>query len=251
MIVRGFDSSYQAVIVTGNDVFDEKIITEFKKIKHLDSLFQGINTLRDPLVLMPEKLRPLFGREKIEFKAKDYRLRLSPQAFFQLNHEQAQRIYEDVSKLIKDKKKLIIEAYCGIGAISLYLHDKAEKLLGIEIVEKAVKDAKENAKLNHFENIDFICEDAAKEVRKIVKKQKVDLLIADPPRTGLDDALITTILKSDIRQIIYISCNPATLAKNLDVLLTKYEIRFIQGYDMFPNTPHVETVCLMSRVEGK
>ena len=247
LIVRGFDNSYQAVIVTGNDTIDEKTIKDLKQIKHLDSLFQGINTVRDPVKMMPDKLRSVFGKEKIELQSGPYQMRLSPQAFFQLNHQQAERIYEDAAALIKDKKKLIIEAYCGIGAISLHLHDKADKIIGIEVIEKAVKDAKENAKLNHFDNLEFRCADAAQEVRKILKNDKADVLVVDPPRTGLDEELITTILKTKIDQIIYISCNPATLAKNLDLLKERYEIVSMQGYDMFPNTPLVETLVCLKR----
>ncbi|MBQ1288039.1 MAG: 23S rRNA (uracil(1939)-C(5))-methyltransferase RlmD [Erysipelotrichaceae bacterium] len=245
LIVRGFGKSYQAVLVTGSDVLQEDLVKDLKKIKHLDSLFQGINTVRDPVRLMPDKLRCLFGRQKIEMKAGDYKLLLSPQAFFQLNLKQAERIYGDAAAMIQGKKKLIIEAYCGIGAISMYLHDKAEKIIGIELIEKAVRDAQDNAKLNGFDNLEFRADDAAKEVRRILAKEKADVLIVDPPRTGLDDELIVTLLKSKIDQIIYISCNPATLGKDLDLLKQKYQIARIQGYDMFPNTPHVETVCCL------
>ena len=250
LIVRGFRKSYQAVLVTGKDILDEDLIKDLKKIKGLDSLFQGINTVRDPVRLMPDKLRCLFGKQKIELASGDYKLLLSPQAFYQLNHEQAQRIYKDVSELIEGKKKRIIEAYCGIGAISLYLHDKAEKLIGIELIEKAIKDAKDNAKLNGYDNLEFIAGDASKEVRKILSKEKADVLIVDPPRTGLDDELIVTLLKSKIDQIIYISCNPSTLGKDLDLLKQKYKISHIQAYDMFPNTPHVETVVLLQKLNS-
>ncbi len=245
LVVRAFDGSAQAVLVTGKGPIAKEVIEDLKKIDGLKSLFQGINTRRNPVQLMPEKLKPLFGVEKIEMKIGPYRLKLSPQAFFQLNRKQAQRIYEDVGRLIESRKKLIIEAYCGIGAISLYLHDKAEKIIGIEVIEKAVKDAEENAKLNHVENASFLCGDASELVRKILKKEKADLLVVDPPRTGLDEELIATILKSKVKEVVYISCNPATLGKDLRILSQKYKIRWIKGYDMFPNTPHVETVCCL------
>ena len=169
------------------------------------------------------------------------------QAFFQLNRFQAERICGDVRELIKDRKKLIVEAYCGIGAISLYLHDKAERIIGIEVIEKAVADAEENARLNHIENVRFVCGDASEQVRRILKKEKADLLVVDPPRTGLDEELIATILKAKIKEVIYISCNLATLGKNLQMLKQKYEITSIRGYDMFPNTSHVECACLLTR----
>lgn len=247
LIVRVFENSGQAVLVTGKDTIGKEVIDDLKKIEGLRSLFQGINTKRNPVSLMPEKLRPLFGPEKIEMKVGPYRLKLSPQAFFQLNRFQAERIYGDVRELIKDRKKLIVEAYCGIGAISMYLHDKAERIIGIEVIEKAVADAEENARLNHIENVRFVCGDASEQVRRILKKEKADLLVVDPPRTGLDEELITTILKAKIKEVIYVSCNPATLGKDLQMLKEKYEITSIRGYDMFPNTSHVECACLLTR----
>ena len=247
LIVRAFDKGAQAVLVTGNDTLKENVIADLKKIKGLKSLFQGINTVRDPIRMMPEKLRPLFGKEKIEVKSLNYELELSPQAFFQLNHKQAEQIYKDAAALIKEKQKLIIEGYCGIGTISLAMHDKAEKIVGIEIIEKAIKDAKDNAKKNKVENVEFRCGDAAKEIRKIVEKEKADVIVVDPPRTGLDDELLKTLLKSKAKQIIYISCNPSTLGKDLYILKKDYEIHLVRGYDMFPNTPLVETLVELVR----
>lgn len=247
LIVRAFDKGAQAVLVTGNDTLKENVIADLKKIKGLKSMFQGINTVRDPIRMMPEKLRPLFGKEKIEVKSLNYELELSPQAFFQLNHKQAEQIYKDAAALIKEKQKLIIEGYCGIGTISLAMHDKAEKIIGIEIIEKAIKDAKDNAKKNKVENVEFRCGDAAKEIRKIVEKEKADVIVIDPPRTGLDDELLKTLLKSKAKQIIYISCNPSTLGKDLYILKKEYEIHLVRGYDMFPNTPLVETLVELVR----
>ena len=247
LIVRAFDKGAQAVLVTGNDTLKENVIADLKKIKGLKSLFQGINTVRDPIRMMPEKLRPLFGKEKIEVKSLNYELELSPQAFFQLNHKQAEQIYKDAAALIKEKQKLIIEGYCGIGTISLAMHDKAEKIIGIEIIEKAIKDAKDNAKKNKVENVEFRCGDAAKEIRKIVEKEKADVIVVDPPRTGLDDELLKTLLKSKAKQIIYISCNPSTLGNDLYILKKEYEIHLVRGYDMFPNTPLVETLVELVR----
>ncbi len=247
LIVRAFDKGAQAVLVTGNDTLKENVIADLKKIKGLKSLFQGINTVRDPIRMMPEKLRPLFGKEKIEVKSLNYELELSPQAFFQLNHKQAEQIYKDAAALIKEKQKLVIEGYCGIGTISLAMHDKAEKIIGIEIIEKAIKDAKDNAKKNKVENVEFRCGDAAKEIRKIVEKEKADVIVVDPPRTGLDDELLKTLLKSKAKQIIYISCNPSTLGKDLYILKKEYEIHLVRGYDMFPNTPLVETLVELVR----
>ena len=248
LVIRGFGEQYQLVLISGNDKFDKKLIEDLLNIEGVVSVYQGINTVKNPVHLLNEKIRCIGGRKKITFKSGEYKLSLSPDAFFQLNESQAERIYTDVSKLIDQKVSTIIEAYSGIGAISLYLHDKAEEVIGIELIESAVRDGKENADLNNIENISFICDDASKALRKIAKHKPIDVLVVDPPRSGLDDEILTTILKTGIRKIIYISCNPATLAKNLEVLSEKYEVRSIQPYDMFPQTAHVETVVLLSKV---
>ena len=251
IVVRGFGEEYQAVIITGKDDLSE-IIGDLQKIEGLVSVFQGINTRKDPVRMMPEKLKKLYGKDKIAMDAGGFELRLSPQAFFQLNHDQAERIYSDAAALLPKNCERIIEAYCGIGTISLCLADKAKEIIGIELEKKAVEDAKENARINHFEHIDFVAEDAAKGIRNILKKKKVDALVVDPPRTGLDDELLKTLLLSKIGTIVYISCNPATLGKDLNVLKERYDIKLIRGYDMFPNTPLVETLVLLNRkAQGK
>ncbi|MBQ2583456.1 MAG: class I SAM-dependent RNA methyltransferase, partial [Erysipelotrichaceae bacterium] len=122
IVVRGFGEEYQAVIITGKDDLSE-IIGDLKKIEGLVSVFQGINTRKDPVRMMPEKLKKLYGKDKITMNAGDFELRLSPQAFFQLNHDQAERIYSDAAALLPKNCERIIEAYCGIGTISLYLAD--------------------------------------------------------------------------------------------------------------------------------
>ncbi|MBR5340408.1 MAG: 23S rRNA (uracil(1939)-C(5))-methyltransferase RlmD [Erysipelotrichaceae bacterium] len=251
IVVRGFENEYQAVLITGKDEIGKEIISDLKQIKGLCSICQGINIHKNPVQLMPEKLRLLSGKKKITMKTGDYKLCLSPQAFFQLNHDQAERIYSDVSSLIKDRKKLIVEAYCGIGAISMYLHDRADKLIGIEVIDRAIEDARENAKLNGFDNLEFICDDASKAIRRLVKKQKIDVLIVDPPRTGLDDELLTTLLKTSVKEVIYVSCNPSTLGKDLGILKNRYKIETIKGYDMFPHTPLVEAVVYLTNKKDK
>ena len=248
LIVRGFADEYQLVLVSGNDVFSKELISDLKQIDKLVSFYQGINTQKNPVNMMPPKLKKIFGQDKIRMTCGDFALCLSPQAFFQLNRYQAERIYSDVRELASDQQQLIVEAYCGIGAISLYLHDKAEKLIGVEIIEKAIRDACSNCELNGINNIEFIADDAGKAIRKIARSSRIDILVADPPRTGMDEELLETIIRSRIDKIIYISCNPATLGKDLAVLQKKYQIDLVRAYDMFPQTPHVETVALLSKL---
>ena len=131
------------------------------------------------------------------------------------------------------------------------LKEKAKTIIGIEFVPEAVENAKENARLNRAENVRFVCGDAAKEMKKIIRRTKIDAVVVDPPRTGLDGAMIESLRQCQPKQIVYISCNPATLGKNLKELRDLYEVKTVIPFDMFPNTPHVETVVLLSKLKTK
>ena len=202
--------------------------------------------MKNPIDLMGDNLKLLFGSKYISFKLDDYQFQLLPNAFFQLNIYTASNIYNTVKKLINEKQKLIVEAYCGIGAISMYLSDKAERVIGIDIDESAIKSAKQNCILNNITNVSFKLGDATNQLQSIISKNKVDTLVVDPPRKGIDDKLLNALVESGIDNIIYISCNPATLAKNINVLSKKYKISKVIPFDMFPQTAHVETVVLLS-----
>ncbi|WP_242745569.1 class I SAM-dependent RNA methyltransferase [Allobaculum sp. Allo2] len=145
-----------------------------------------------------------------------------------------------------DHTDLMVEAYCGIGAISLFAADKAKEIIGIESVEDAVANASENALLNGKENLSFVCQDAATELKRISQKRHVDTLVVDPPRSGLDRTMKDAILKAQPQNLIYVSCNPSTLGKDLDVLQKKYAIECVQPFDFFSQTPHVETAVKLS-----
>ena len=131
--------------------------------------------------------------------------------------------------------------------MSLLIHDKCKEVIGIELDRRAVESARKNAQINGIENVTFKCGDAGSELIRLSRKKKPDLLIADPPRTGLSDEFIECVLKSDIKQIIYVSCNPATLARNIRDLKSRYYRETVIPYDMFPNTPHIETVVSLKR----
>ena len=163
---------------------------------------------------------------------------------FQSNTKQAYRLYNYVKDLIQPCD-VLVEAYSGIGAMSLMVASKAKKIIGIEYIEDAVKNANENAKLNNLKHVSFICEDAGKALKKI--QENVDTLIVDPPRTGLDTTMKEAILEKQPEQIVYISCNPSTLAKDLKQLQRVYALKSVQPFDMFSQTQHVETVCLLSK----
>ena len=131
--------------------------------------------------------------------------------------------------------------------MSLLAADKAGEVIGIENVREAVVNATENARLNKVDNARFLCADAAEGLQRLNREKPVDTLLVDPPRTGLDDAMIEAIMNSDIRKIIYVSCNPATLGKNLRILKQRYQVRTVIPFDMFPQTPHIESITVLER----
>jgi 23S rRNA (uracil1939-C5)-methyltransferase len=246
-MLRGFGEQYQAVIVTGEDQLSSEMIAEMQEDGRIVSLYQCINTSRSQLDLLSGKMKLLAGLKNIELDLEGRRFFLTPQSFFQLNTHQAIKIYRKVRELIGDNCSTVIEAFCGIGVMTLMLADKCERVIGIEIEKSAVADARKNAEENGITNARFICADANEEIGKIARRESIDVMVVDPPRTGLGEEFLKTIIKSKPRKIIYISCNPATLARNAGELSRQYKVEFIQPYDMFPQTPHVETVVLMSR----
>ena len=251
LVVRGFDNRYQCTIVTGNDELDERLISDLMRIKGLTSLWQSIHTIKKTPEVFGNKMMHLAGETSLAMELDGLKLRISPRSFFQLNSKQAVQLYRTIASMVKEDNELIVEAYSGIGAISLYLKDKAKEIIGIESIKDAVVNANQNAALNGCEHVSFLCDDAANKLTYLSKKRSIDVLVVDPPRSGLDDAMLDCILRSKIKNIIYVSCNPATLGKNLAVLSSRYNVDKIQPIDIFPHTPHVETVVLLSKLNVK
>ena len=251
LVVRGFDNRYQCTIVTGNDELDERLVSDLMRIKGLTSLWQSIHTIKKTPEVFGNKMMHLAGEASLAMELDGLKLRISPRSFFQLNSKQAVQLYRTIASMVKENNELIVEAYSGIGAISLYLKDKAKEIIGIESIKDAVVNANQNAALNGCEHVSFLCDDAANKLTYLSKKRSIDVLVVDPPRSGLDDAMLDCILRSKIKNIIYVSCNPATLGKNLAVLSSRYNVDRIQPIDIFPHTPHVETVVLLSKLKTK
>lgn len=251
LVVRGFDNRYQCTIVTGNEELDERLISDLMRIKGLTSLWQSIHTIKKTPEVFGNKMMHLAGETSLAMELDGLKLRISPRSFFQLNSKQAVQLYRTIASMVKENNELIVEAYSGIGAISLYLKDKAKEIIGIESIKDAVVNANQNAALNGCEHVSFLCDDAANKLTYLSKKRSIDVLVVDPPRSGLDDAMLECILRSKIKNVIYVSCNPATLGKNLAVLCSRYNVDRIQPIDIFPHTPHVETVVLLSKLKTK
>lgn len=249
VIARGFDGKYQVTIVTGNDTLSAETIEDLMKIRGVYSLWQSIHTIKKTPDIFGPKMVFLAGERYLPLELDGLHLQISPRSFFQLNSKQAVQLYRTIASMVNDNNELIVEAYSGIGAISLYLKDKAKEIIGIEYIKDAVTNANMNAKANGCDHVSFLCDDAANKLTYISKKRSIDVLVVDPPRSGLDDEMLECILKSKIKSIVYVSCNPATLGKNLAVLNARYRVEKIVPIDMFPHTPHVESVVKLVRLK--
>ncbi len=215
-----------------------------ESIPELSGVLQNINR-RKTNVIMGDKFILLAGeKDYIDYIGR-FKYRISPASFFQVNTMQAKKLYNIIEKLC-GYSSVIVDCYCGTGGISIYLAGKSKEVYGIEENTSAVNDARINAELNKLDNCNFICGNVEKELPLLKGKNiNPDTVIFDPPRKGLKDIVVKTILKLEPEKIIYVSCNPATLARDLQKFIGKYEIKSIQPVDMFPRTYHIETVVLL------
>ena len=178
-------------------------------------------------------------------KLGDYEFKISPMSFYQVNPIQTELLYNiaiDYAKLTGTEN--ILDLYCGIGTIGIFASKYVKKVYGIEIVENAIKDANENAKINNITNAEFYCGGVEEILPQIIEKEHVmpKVVFIDPPRKGCDNKTIQNLLKMKAKRIIYISCNPATLARDINLLYELYEIESVQPIDCFPYSKHVEVV---------
>lgn len=186
----------------------------------------------------------LFGKDEVVIKLFDQKFQVASHSFFQVNRYQTETLYQVVIDWIKKQKpKKVLDLYCGTGTIGLLVSPYVEEVRAVEVVEDAVKNAIKNQSLNHRKNISFHCAKVEEEIASILTD--IDFIILDPPRSGLEKRVIEEILQASIPQIVYISCDPTTLARDLKLLQEKYEVIEIQPVDMFPNTFHVECVCVL------
>ena len=200
-------------------------------------------------VIKADEIKTLYGRDYFYEKLLGLKFKISVFSFFQTNSEGAEVLYSVVRKFADEKKnKIIFDLYCGTGTIAQILSQNSEKVYGIEIVEEAIESAKENAKINNIENCEFIAGD----VYKVVEQLKInpDLIILDPPREGINPKAIPKIVNFGAERLIYISCKASSLAKDLKAFIENgYKIEKIELVDMFPRTYHVESVCLLTKVQ--
>lgn len=250
LVIRVGSCTNQALLVmvtNGDDFIDKELIarTLVRKIPELKGVLQNINN-ENTNVIFGKKDILLAGENKItEYIGKTAYL-ISARSFFQVNTMQAQKLYDTAAEYLGENcSSKVVDAFSGTGSIALYLADKAEKIYAIESLESAVKDAEENAKLNNVNNVEFIQGMVEDELPKLLENKEIDSIIFDPPRKGLDEKTINLLLESSIEKIIYISCNPATQARDLKKLKKKYNLVKIQPVDLFPQTYHIESAALL------
>jgi 23S rRNA (uracil1939-C5)-methyltransferase len=226
----------------------KKIVQEIKaRVPGIRSIIQNVNSKRTNVILGDETI-VLWGRDVIYDSIGDVQFAISAKSFYQVNPEQTKVLYDKALEYAELKgDETVIDAYCGIGTISLFLAKKAKKVYGVEIVPEAIEDAKKNAELNGITNAEFAAGKAEEVIPEWYQRGvKADVLVVDPPRKGCDPALLDTILQMKPKKVVYVSCNPATLARDLRILEDGgYKTTKVQPVDMFPQTGHVEAVAQM------
>ncbi|MFD1020991.1 23S rRNA (uracil(1939)-C(5))-methyltransferase RlmD [Thalassobacillus hwangdonensis] len=228
----------------------EELIDEIRDAyPSVKSIVQNVNYKRTNVILGPET-NVLWGEEYIYDTIGDIKFAISAKSFYQINPTQTKTLYDQALEYAAlTGSEQVIDAYCGIGTISLFLAQQAKKVYGVEVVPEAVADAKENAKLNRIDNAEFYVGQAEK-IMPWWKSQGLapDVIVVDPPRKGCDEALLQSMLDMQPERIVYVSCNPSTLARDLRVLEDGgYETKEIQPVDMFPQTSHVEAVTWLEK----
>lgn len=239
------------IVATRSDIpKKDRLISMLKKrIPGLESVVININDRPGNVILGTEN-KIIFGRDSIEDRLGDIVFEISPLSFYQVNPVQTRVLYEKAVEYAGLKgDETVFDLYCGIGTISLFAALKAKKVIGVESVPEAVKSAMRNAARNNISNSEFYCGDAEDVVPKLYSQgMTADVVIVDPPRKGCDEVLLKTLIDMAPQRIVYVSCNPSTLARDMKVLHgSGYEPQKVQPVDMFPWTSHVETITLLYR----
>ena len=253
LIRRGFTTGecMVCIIINGLDFKgSSELVEELKKIEGMTSISLNINREKTN-VIMGKMVIDLYGEGYITDYIGDVKFRISPLSFYQVNPVQTKELYGKALEFAGlTGNETVWDLYCGVGTISLFLAKSARKVYGVEIVPEAIDDARKNAKLNDIENVEFFVGKAEEVVPKMYKEYGItgDVVVVDPPRKGCDEKLLETMVSMSPEKIVYVSCDSATLARDLKYLREYgYYVKKVQPVDKFPHTGHVETVCLLSK----
>lgn len=229
----------------------EKLIEILMNCGYVSGIALSVNREKTNVIMGSEVIH-LEGQSYVEDTIGDVKFHISPLSFYQVNPVQTEKLYEKALEFAAlTGKETVLDLYCGIGSISLFLAKKAKKVIGVEVVEAAIEDALHNAEINEIDNVEFYVGRAEEVVPRLYKDAgiKADVVVVDPPRKGCDERVLDTIVKISPKRIVYISCDPATLARDLHYMTEQgYSVNAVQPVDMFPMTTHVETVCLLKRI---
>ncbi|MBR2067586.1 MAG: 23S rRNA (uracil(1939)-C(5))-methyltransferase RlmD [Solobacterium sp.] len=238
LILRKFPISWQ-------EAFMDEMVNAFPMIKSITA----IHNKREDNIILDGEEKLIYGKPYIEEELLGKIFLIHAKSFFQINPYSTELLYQKaIEYAMLEGNEVLIDLYCGTGTIGLLAASKAKKVYGIEIVEDAIKDAKRNAERNGITNIEFINADAQKGAAMLLRsKIKADVVIVDPPRKGCSKDTLDAIVKIAPKRLVYVSCDPATLARDIKYLEGKYDVEEIQPVDMFPQTTHVETIVLLQR----
>ena len=237
-------------LVTNGEMFPGRnnVITDLKKANlGITTVVQNINS-RDTSIVLGDKERVLYGPGFIFEKVSNYKFKISPKSFFQVNTRGMEILYNKALEKAKiNKNDVVIDAYCGVGTISIFASKYAKHVYGVEVNKDAISDAKINQKINNINNITFIADDATNYMTKLAKvREHVDVVIMDPPRDGSTKQFINAIKYLGAKKVIYISCNPDTLKRDLYIFSENdYIVKSLEAVDMFPRTLHLETIAVL------
>ena len=221
------------------------LIDELIKLHpEITTVVENVNS-RHTNVILGEKEKILYGKGYIQDKICGLTFNVSASSFFQVNPEQVEVLYNTALNLLNDNRnQIVLDAYAGVGTIGLIASSKAKHVYSVELNKFASRNAVENAKRNNVTNITFECDDAGKYISSF--EGDLDVVIMDPPRKGSDEVFLDTLINKKVPEVIYVSCDPETLARDISYLSKFYDVKYIQPVDMFPMTCHVETVCALS-----
>ena len=252
LIRKGFSTGeiMVCIVINGKTLKNQELLVDnLLKIKGVCSISCSINE-KNTNVIMGEEIIHLVGKETITDTIGTIKFDISPLSFYQINPIQTKRIYDTaLSFAALEGNEIVWDLYCGIGTISLFLAQAAKKVYGVELIPEAISDAKKNAMANSLNNTEFYVGEAEEVLPRLYREEgiKADVIVVDPPRKGCDSACLETMLLMKPKRIVYVSCDSATLSRDLKILCeTEYKLEKVQAFDNFPNTVHVETVVLLS-----
>jgi 23S rRNA (uracil1939-C5)-methyltransferase len=253
LIRKGFTSGELMVclIVNGRNFPKMDCLTEeLIRVPGMTSITINVNT-KNTNVIMGTEMIPVWGQDYITDSIGNVKYQISPLSFYQVNPVQTKKLYETALEYADlQGSETVWDLYCGIGTISLFLAQKAGKVYGVEIVPEAIEDAKRNARLNGYENAEFFVGKAEEVLPQKYRDESIyaDVIVVDPPRKGCDPAALETMVKMQPKRIVYVSCDSATLARDLRYLCAEgYQVDKVKACDMFPGTVHVESVVLLTQ----